>query len=171
VRASRAVQLPTPSVGRFKNNSHDSNIPIAKRGSTAKANRRLHRAAARSIRQKVMLVDGDIDPYNEQEGHVAVATRPRPNEDVDIIKNSKATLEPRRRRYHDRQMIIDATRPMRGRSRAAGRAGRGNARFRSTSISSIAKKIGAIPHPESGRVNAEVVRVEGPVLSQPSICD
>jgi 3-polyprenyl-4-hydroxybenzoate decarboxylase len=63
----------------------------------------------------VIVVDGDIDPYNEQEVMYAVATRTQANEDVDIIKNSKGnTLDPSQTDdIMTAKMIIDATRPMR----------------------------------------------------------
>src|SRR5260221_11901649 len=61
------------------------------------------------------LVDGDIDPYNEQDVMYAVATRTQANEDLDIIKNSKAnTLDPSQTDdIMTAKMIIDATKPMR----------------------------------------------------------
>jgi 2,5-furandicarboxylate decarboxylase 1 len=61
------------------------------------------------------VVDGDIDPYNEQEVMYAVATRTQADQDVDIIKNVKGnTLDPSQTDdIMTAKMIIDATRPMR----------------------------------------------------------
>jgi 2,5-furandicarboxylate decarboxylase 1 len=62
----------------------------------------------------VFIVDGDIDPFDEQSVLWAVATRVQADEDVDIIKNVKGnTLDPSQ--THDimtTKMIIDATKPV-----------------------------------------------------------
>ncbi len=63
--------------------------------------------------KNVILVDDDIDVFNEQEVMWAVATRTQAKNDIDIINNIKAnTLDPSL--VHDisgSKMIIDATRP------------------------------------------------------------
>ncbi len=63
--------------------------------------------------KNVIVVDADVDPFNEQEVMWAVATRMQPDNDIDIIRNIKAnTLDPSL--VHDirgSKMIIDATRP------------------------------------------------------------
>ncbi len=63
--------------------------------------------------KNVIVVDADIDPFNEQEVMWAVATRVQPDNDIDIIRNIKAnTLDPSL--VHDirgSKMIIDATIP------------------------------------------------------------
>jgi 2,5-furandicarboxylate decarboxylase 1 len=64
--------------------------------------------------KNVIVVDGDIDPFNEQEVMWAVATRMQPDCDIDIIRNIKAnTLDPSL--VHDirgSKMVIDATMPV-----------------------------------------------------------
>ena len=64
--------------------------------------------------KNVIVVDADIDPFNEQEVMWAVAMRAQPDNDIDIIRNIKAnTLDPSL--VHDirgSKMIIDATMPV-----------------------------------------------------------
>ena len=64
--------------------------------------------------KNVVVVDADIDPFNEQEVMWAVATRVQPDNDIDIIRNIKGnTLDPSL--VHDirgSKMIIDATKPV-----------------------------------------------------------
>jgi 3-polyprenyl-4-hydroxybenzoate decarboxylase len=62
----------------------------------------------------VIVVDADIDPFNEQQVMWAVATRVQPDNDIDIIRNIKGSmLDPSL--VHDvrgSKMIIDATKPV-----------------------------------------------------------
>ena len=62
----------------------------------------------------VVVVDADIDIYNEEEVMWAVATRVQADQDVDIIKNVKGnTLDPSQTdNIMTAKMIIDATRPL-----------------------------------------------------------
>ena len=64
--------------------------------------------------KNVIVVDADVDVFNEQEVMWAVATRTQADSDVDIIRNIKAnTLDPSL--VHDiegSKMIIDATIPL-----------------------------------------------------------
>ena len=62
----------------------------------------------------VVVVDADIDIYNEGEVMWAVATRVQADQDVDIVKNSKGnTLDPSQTdNIMTAKMIIDATRPV-----------------------------------------------------------
>jgi 2,5-furandicarboxylate decarboxylase 1 len=62
----------------------------------------------------VVVVDADIDAYNEQEVMWAVATRVQADQDVDIIKNAKGnTLDPSQTDdIMTAKMMIDATRPV-----------------------------------------------------------
>ncbi|MFQ5902062.1 MAG: UbiD family decarboxylase [Candidatus Binatia bacterium] len=62
----------------------------------------------------VVVVDADIDIYNEEEVMWAVATRVQADQDVDIIKNAKGnTLDPSQTDdIMTTKMIIDATRPV-----------------------------------------------------------
>lgn len=62
----------------------------------------------------VVVVDADIDVYDEQQVLWAMATRVQADQDVDIIKNSKGnTLDPSQTDdIMTTKMIIDATRPV-----------------------------------------------------------
>jgi len=64
--------------------------------------------------KNIIVVDADIDPFNEQEVMFAVATRTQAREAVDIIKNVKGnTLDPSQ--DHDimtDKLLIDATVPL-----------------------------------------------------------
>ena len=62
----------------------------------------------------VVVVDADINIYNEEEVMWAVATRVQADQDVDIIKNVKGnTLDPSQTDdIMTAKMIIDATRPV-----------------------------------------------------------
>ncbi len=62
----------------------------------------------------VIVVDADIDVFNEQEVLWAVATRLQGDQDVDIIKNVKGnTLDPSQTdSIMTTKMILDATRPV-----------------------------------------------------------
>jgi len=64
--------------------------------------------------KNVIVVDGDVDPFNEEEVMWAVATRTQADEDVDIIKNVKAnTLDPSLPgNLMTAKMIINATKPV-----------------------------------------------------------
>ncbi|MBI2360301.1 MAG: UbiD family decarboxylase [Deltaproteobacteria bacterium] len=62
----------------------------------------------------VVVVDADINIYNEEEVMWAVATRVQADQDIDIIKNVKGnTLDPSQTdNIMTTKMIIDATRPL-----------------------------------------------------------
>jgi 2,5-furandicarboxylate decarboxylase 1 len=62
----------------------------------------------------VVVVDADIDIYNEEEVMWAMATRVQADQDVDIIKNVKGnTLDPSQTdNIMTAKMIIDATKPV-----------------------------------------------------------
>ena len=62
----------------------------------------------------VVVVDADIDVYDEEQVIWAVATRVQADQDVDIIKNAKGnTLDPSQTDdIMTAKMIIDATRPI-----------------------------------------------------------
>ncbi len=64
--------------------------------------------------KNVVVVDGDVDPFNEEEVMWSVATRVQADEDVDILKNVKGTiLDPSLKgNIMTAKMIIDATRPV-----------------------------------------------------------
>ena len=63
--------------------------------------------------KNIILVDADVDVFNEQEVMWAVATRTQASQDVDIIRNIKAnTLDPSLvHEISGSKMIIDATKP------------------------------------------------------------
>ena len=106
----KAVHLPNSGVGRF-----NCYISIDKRVDGESKQAAFIALGEVDFVKNVVVVDGDIDPYNEQEVMYAVATRTQANEDVDIIKNSKGnTLDPSQTDdIMTAKMIIDATRPMR----------------------------------------------------------
>ena len=62
----------------------------------------------------VIVVDSDVDPFNEEDVMWAVATRVQPDEDVDIIKNIRGNnLDPSiPGDLLSSKMIIDATKPV-----------------------------------------------------------
>jgi 2,5-furandicarboxylate decarboxylase 1 len=62
----------------------------------------------------VIVVDADIDIYNEEEVLWATATRVQADQDVDVIKNVKGnTLDPSQTdNIMTAKMIIDATKPV-----------------------------------------------------------
>ena len=64
--------------------------------------------------KNVVVVDDDIDPYNEQEVWWAIATRAQPEEDVDILRGvSYKALDPSMKEEGvGSKMIIDATIPV-----------------------------------------------------------
>lgn len=102
----KGVHLPDSGTGRF-----NCYISIDK-----KVNGESKQAAFIAIGEcdfvkNVVVVDSDIDPFNEQEVMWAVATRVQAHEDVDFIKNMKGnTLEPSQiDDVMTTKMIIDAT--------------------------------------------------------------
>ena len=64
----------------------------------------------------MVVVDADIDIYNEEQVMWATATRVQADQDVDIIKNVKGnTLDPSQTdNIMTAKMIIDATKPAQG---------------------------------------------------------
>lgn len=63
----------------------------------------------------IVVVDGDIDPFNEGEVLWAMSTRCQPSEDIDIIRKVRSSpLEPSiPYNYEGSKMIVDATLPKR----------------------------------------------------------
>ncbi|MCC6888461.1 MAG: UbiD family decarboxylase [Hyphomicrobiales bacterium] len=106
----KAVHLPNSGVGRF-----NCYISIDKRVDGESKQAALIALGEVDFVKNVIVVDGDIDPYNEQDVMYAVATRVQADQDVDIIKNVKGnTLDPSQvDDIMTAKMIIDATRPMR----------------------------------------------------------
>jgi UbiD family decarboxylase len=110
VPSVKAVHLPTSAVGRFH-----CYVAIDKRVDGESKQAALIALGACDFVKHVVVVDGDIDPFREEEVLWAIATRVQADEDVDIIKNVKgSTLDPSQRDdIMGAKMIIDATRPVR----------------------------------------------------------
>ena len=106
----KAVHLPNSGVGRF-----NCYISIDKRVDGESKQAAMIALGEVDFVKHVIVVDGDIDPYNEQDVMYAFATRVQADQDVDIIKNSKGnTLDPLQTDdIMTAKMIIDATKPMR----------------------------------------------------------
>ncbi|MBI2288363.1 MAG: UbiD family decarboxylase, partial [Chloroflexi bacterium] len=64
--------------------------------------------------KNVVVVDADIDPFNEEQVMWSVATRVQADEDIDILKNIKGNvLDPSLKgNIMTAKVIIDATRPV-----------------------------------------------------------
>jgi 2,5-furandicarboxylate decarboxylase 1 len=105
----KAVHLPPSGVCRFH-----CYISIDKRVDGESKQAALIALGEVDFIKHVFVVDGDIDPFDEQSVMWAVATRVQADQDVDIIKNVKGnTLDPSQ--THDimtTKMIVDATRPV-----------------------------------------------------------
>jgi UbiD family decarboxylase len=109
VPTTRAVHFPISGCGRF-----NCYISIDKKveGETKQA--ALAALGGCDFVKHVVVVDADINIYNEEEVMWAVATRVQADQDVDIIKNVKGnTLDPSQTDdIMTAKMIIDATRPL-----------------------------------------------------------
>ncbi len=105
----KSVHFPLSGCGRF-----NCYISIDKKVEGEQKQAALMAMAQCDFVKNIILVDGDVDPFNEQEVMWSVATRVQPDSDVDIIRNIKGnTLDPSL--VHDirgSKMIIDATRPI-----------------------------------------------------------
>jgi UbiD family decarboxylase len=110
VPSVKAVHLPTSAVGRFH-----CYVSIDKRVDGESKQAALIALGACDFVKHVVVVDGDIDPFREEEVLWAIATRVQADQDVDIIKNVKgSTLDPSQSDdIMGAKMIIDATRPVR----------------------------------------------------------
>ena len=106
----KAVHLPTSGVGRFH-----CYISIDKKVDGESKQAALIALGAVDFVKHVIVVDSDIDIYREEDVLWAVATRVQADEDVDIIRNVKASrLDPSMTDdIMGAKMIIDATRPVR----------------------------------------------------------
>ena len=109
VPTTRAVHFPISGCCRF-----NCYISIDKKidGETKQA--ALAALGGCDFVKHVVVVDADINIYNEEEVMWAVATRVQADQDVDIIKNVKGnTLDPSQTdNIMTAKMIIDATRPV-----------------------------------------------------------
>lgn len=105
----RSVCLPHSGCGRF-----NCYISIDKKTDGESKQAALIALGEIDFVKNVVVVDADIDPFNEEEVLWAVATRVQADEDVDIIKNVKGNvLDPSLKgEILTAKMIIDATRPL-----------------------------------------------------------
>lgn len=106
----KAVHLPNSGCGRF-----NCYISIDKRVDGESKQAALIALGECDFVKHVVIVDADVDPYNEQEVMWAFATRVQADQDVEILKNVKGnTLDPSQTDdIMTAKMIIDATRPVR----------------------------------------------------------
>ena len=105
----KGVHLPNSGCGRY--NCYIS-IDQSKPGQSRQA--ALVALATADGLKNVVVVDEDIDPFNEQEVSWAVTTRVQADEDIDILRNiSYTALDPSVKvEGMSAKMIIDATKPV-----------------------------------------------------------
>ena len=105
----KAVCLATSGCGRF-----NCYISIDKKTEGESKQAALIALGEIDFIKNVIVVDADVDPFNEEEVMWCVATRVQADEDVDIIKNVKGNvLDPSLRgEVLTAKMIIDATKPV-----------------------------------------------------------
>jgi len=105
----KAVCLPNSGCGRF-----NCYISIDKKTDGESKQAALIALGEIDFIKNVVVVDEDIDPFNEEEVMWSVATRVQADDDVDIIKNVKGNvLDPSLKgTVLTSKMIIDATRPL-----------------------------------------------------------
>lgn len=105
----KAVHLPNSGCGRY-----NCYISIDKKSDGDSKQAALIALGQVDFVKNVVVVDADIDPFNEEEVMWSVATRVQADEDVDILKNIKGSaLDPSLKgNIMTAKMIIDATRPL-----------------------------------------------------------
>lgn len=105
----KAVHLPNSGCGRF-----NCYIAIDKKTDGEGKLAALIALGELEVIKNVIVVDADVDPFNEEEVMWSVATRVQADEDVDILKNVKGVgLDPSLKgNIMTAKMIIDATRPV-----------------------------------------------------------
>ena len=105
----KAVHLPNSGCGRL-----NCYISIDKQTEGDSKQAALIAMGECDFLKNVVVVDADIDAFNEERVMWSVATRVQADEDVDILKNIKGnTLDPSLRgEILTAKMIIDATRPV-----------------------------------------------------------
>lgn len=103
------VHLPNSGCGRFQ-----AYVSIDQGNEGEAKHAALQTLASSDFIKQVVVVDDDIDAFNEQEVLWAIATRMRADEDIDIIENVKGnTLDPSvRGEVATSKIIIDATVPV-----------------------------------------------------------
>ena len=105
----KGLHLPDSGTGRF-----NCYISIDKKVNGESKQAALIAMGECDFVKNIVVVDGDVDPYNEQEVMWAVATRVQADQDVEILKNVKGnTLDPSQiDDVMTSKMIIDATIPL-----------------------------------------------------------
>jgi len=105
----KSVCLPDSGCGRF-----NCYISIDKKTDGESKQAALIALGEIDFIKNVVVVDEDVDPFNEKEVMWSVATRVQADEDVDILKNVKGNvLDPSLKgNILTAKMIIDATRPV-----------------------------------------------------------
>lgn len=105
----KSVCLPNSGCGRF-----NCYISIDKKTEGDSKQAALIALGEIDFIKNVIVVDEDIDPFNEEEVMWSVATRVQADEDVDILKNVKGNvLDPSLKgNILTAKVIIDATRPV-----------------------------------------------------------
>ena len=105
----KSVCLPNSGCGRF-----NCYISLDKKTDGESKQAALIALGQIDFIKNVIVVDGDVDPFNEEEVMWSVATRVQADEDVDILKNVKGSvLDPSLKgNILTAKMIIDATRPV-----------------------------------------------------------
>ncbi len=105
----KSVCLPNSGCGRF-----NCYISIDKKTDGDSKQAALIALGEIDFIKNVVVVDEDVDPFNEEEVMWSVATRVQADEDVDILKNVKGNvLDPSLKgNILTAKMIIDATRPV-----------------------------------------------------------
>ncbi len=103
------VHLPNSGCGRFR-----VYVSIDQDSEGEAKHAALQALASSDFIKQVVVVDDDVDVFDEQEVMWAVATRMRADEDIDIVENVKGnTLDPSvRGEVATSKMIVDATIPV-----------------------------------------------------------
>lgn len=105
----QGLHLPDSGTGRF-----NCYISIDKKVNGESKQAALIAMGECDFVKNAVIVDADIDPFNEEEVMWAVATRVQADQDVDILKNVKGnTLDPSQTdEVMTSKIIIDATKPL-----------------------------------------------------------
>ena len=103
-----AVHLPTSGCGRFR-----CYVSVDQDSEGEAKHAALQALASSDFIKQVVVVDDDVDVFDEEAVLWAVATRVRADEDIDVIRNVKGnTLDPSvRGEVATSKVIVDATRP------------------------------------------------------------
>lgn len=104
----RAVHLPTSGCGRFR-----CYVSVDQDSEGEAKHAALQALASSDFIKQVVVVDEDVDVFDEEAVLWAIATRVRADEDIDVIRNVKGnTLDPSvRGEVATAKVVVDATRP------------------------------------------------------------